>query len=148
LEQLDASSIARLNVEDVPELLACIASQQARLSSLQATLAARLLLERRVARGRGPSAAGDETLGLQEAARLLHKSTSWVRRAVRRGELPFACRVGRSLIFPREELRTYLERAVPCYDSASNPTTPADGAGRARERSTDWRPRRRKERPA
>ena len=114
--------------EAIPALLTRLALEQARLTAVQTALATRLLAERAATPGRELSGTA-ETLGLRDVARLLQKSTSWVRRAVRRGDLSFARRVGRSLIFPREQVNRYLDRALPCYDL---PVTPVGSEKDAR----------------
>ncbi len=52
----------------------------------------------------------DPPLTLAEAAALVHKSEPWVRRKAAAGQIPCARRVGRSWVFPREELLRHLER--------------------------------------
>jgi len=130
--------IERMPLAAIRALLVRIAGEQARLSALQAAIAARLS---------SPIAtpaddAGLETepaLTLQEVAQALKKSTSWVRRAVRRGELAFARRVGRTLLFPAEGLRQYLARAMPCYEARS-PRRAEGVVPRRGDRARGWRP--------
>jgi excisionase family DNA binding protein len=119
----DPLKVSEVALEAIPMLLTRLALEQTRLSALQTALATRLLSGRLSNHASLPSAETSETLGLAELARLLQKSTSWVRRAVRRGELRFARRVGRSLVFPREEVQRYLEQSLPCYEAAPNPLT-------------------------
>jgi excisionase family DNA binding protein len=136
--------VGRMPLAAMPALLVQIASAQARLGALEAAIAARLSGPTGISgEAQGPEC--EAPLTLEEAARLLKKSTSWVRRAVRRGELGFARRVGRTLLFPRDGMRTYLEGAVPCYGGGSRSLGSKAGAPRRGHRPGGWRLRPRKE---
>ncbi len=114
---------------DVPRAL--IPRLLIRLAALQSGLVARL-----AGQEEAPPPHAAATLTLHETAVLLRKSTSWVRRAVRRGELPFARRVGRSLVFLEEDIRRYLDARRPCYEPPPKPTT-GGGAHDAKFRASE-----------
>jgi excisionase family DNA binding protein len=52
--------------------------------------------------------AADEFLGIEEVATLLKRSPKAIQHMVQRGQLPFR-KLGRRIIFVREELETFLE---------------------------------------
>lgn len=136
----DPSDVEAMPLEAVPGLLAWIASEQMRLSAVEAAIAARLLRERRdVPESRDPQP--EAYLTVRDVAQLLRKSTTWVRRAVRRGELVCARQIGRSLRFSPSGVRGYLEHAIPCAEHAerrieSEPFTSREGTGNHRDRDS------------
>lgn len=136
--ELRFDRIDEVSFDLVPGLLARIGAELTRLSGIQAALAARLLRTRSTQSSSGATDSGGQTLSLKEVAQILKKSTSWVRRAVRRGELSFARRIGRTLVFPRHAVAEYLDRAVPWY-GGPNPTALGAEASSARESLLSWR---------
>ena len=74
--------VAQVPAEQVPPLLATIASEQARLAALQGALAARLAVPSAPANGHAePDVLLDD---VREVARIVRHSVSWVRRNGRR----------------------------------------------------------------
>lgn len=99
---IDADSVP---VEEIaPTLIA--------LASLQTRLAARLLAAA-PADPAAASAADDRLLTVVETAQRLRRSTKWVYRAVKKGCLPFARRIGGSLVFSEQGLERWLTKQRP-----------------------------------
>jgi excisionase family DNA binding protein len=93
----DPARAVDLPVEALPALLLQLGAEHHRLAAVEAAVAARL--------AGLPSPAPDVTVApytLAEAATLLGKSTAWVRRQARHGQLP-GRKVGKSWVFPRED---------------------------------------------
>src|SRR5262245_29507949 len=88
---------AELEIEELPAVLAALASHQTRVAAVQTALAARLAgLPVRTAPSEPPP------YSLKEAASLLGKSPTWVRRQAHDRKLP-GRKVSKSWVFPRNE---------------------------------------------
>jgi predicted DNA-binding transcriptional regulator AlpA len=100
----DPARVVEVPVEQVPPLLATIASEQARLAAVQGALAARL-----AAREPATARESDQLVTVDEAAAMLKLSRGWLYKNA--AKLPFARRVGsRALRFSTIGIRRYLAR--------------------------------------
>jgi excisionase family DNA binding protein len=95
---------ADVAIEHLPAVLAALASHQARIAAVQTALAARL-----AALPAQTSTSIAHPYSLKEAAMLLGKSPTWVRRRARDGRLP-GRKVGKSWVFPRDEFDRVCRR--------------------------------------
>ena len=73
----DLSRAATVALEAVPALLAATATEEAKWATLRTVLAARLALG---TPRLDPVVGADDLVDVQEAARLVHRSTSWMRK--------------------------------------------------------------------
>jgi excisionase family DNA binding protein len=101
----DPTRVDEVPAEAVPALLLRLGTEHHRLAAVETAVVARL------------AALPSPTLEvlrapytLAEAATLLGKSTTWVRRQARRGRLP-GRKVGKSWVFPRDDFDRARHRA-------------------------------------
>lgn len=95
---------AEVPLEQIPALVAEVASEQAALSAIQGVLTARLLVTPAV---HDSGSDGDRLLTAEEVAHLLGVTKRWVQRRARR--LPFARRIsGRSVRYSEAGLKRWM----------------------------------------